>query len=54
MPIQQEQSCLVYITNACSVWYFAQFVVLQYFMSLLGPAGAYSLATSVSPIHVVQ
>ena len=42
----------VYITNTCSIWYFAQFVHNAIFMSLHGPAGACILVASASPIHV--
>ena len=48
-PIQWEQSCLVCITNTCSILYFAQFAILT---SLHGPAGTCILVASVSPIHV--
>ena len=38
-PIQWEQFSLVFITNACSIWYFIQFVPIAIFMSLYGSAG---------------
>ena len=45
MPIQWvqlEQFSLVYITNTCSIWYFAQFVCNAIFTSLHVPAGAWN------------
>ena len=53
-PIYQEQSCLVYVRNTCSIWYFIiiQFVHIAIFMSLHVPAGACIPVASVSPIHV--
>ena len=51
-PIYQEQSCLVYVRNTCSIWYFIQFVHIAIFMSLHVPAGACILVASASPIHV--
>ena len=53
-PIYQEQSCLVYVRNKYSIWYFIQFVCIAIFMSLHGPAGACILVASASPIHVFQ
>ena len=52
MPIYQEQSCLVYVRNTCSIWYFIQFVHIAILMSLHAPAGACILVASASPIHV--
>ena len=52
-PIQWEQSSLVYFTNTCSIWYFAQLACNVIFMNLHGPAGACILVASVSPIHVL-
>ena len=51
-PIYQERSCLVYVRNTCSIWYFIHFVHIAIFMSLHGPAGAYIPVVSASPIHV--
>ena len=51
-PIYQEQSCLVYVRNTCSIWYFIQFVRIAIFMSLHVPAEACILVASGSPIHV--
>ena len=51
-PIYQEQSCLVYVRNTCSIWYFIQFVPIAIFMCLHGPAGACIPVASASPIHV--
>ena len=51
-PIYLEQFCLVYVRNACSIWYYIQFVHIAIFMSLHVPAGACIPAASASPIHV--
>ena len=51
-PIYQEQSCLVYVRNTCSIWYFIQFVRIAIFMSLHVPAGACIPVANASPIHV--
>ena len=50
-PIYQEQSCLVYVRNTCSIWYFIQFVRIAIFMSLHVPAGACIPVACASPIH---
>ena len=52
MPIYPEQSCLVYVRNTCSIWYFIQFVGIAIFMSLHLPAGACIPVASASSIHV--
>ena len=46
-PIYQEQFCLVYIRNTCSIWYFIQFVGIVIFTYI-----ACILVDSASPIHV--
>ena len=51
-PIYQEQSCLVYVRNTCSIWYFIQFVRIAIFMSLHVPAGACIPVASASPIQM--
>ena len=45
--------CLVCIRNTWSIWYFIQFVLLQYSCISMGPAGACIPVASASPIHVL-
>ena len=52
-PIQWEQFSLVYIANACCIWYFIQFVRITIFMSLHGPAITFIPVASESPILVL-
>ena len=51
-PIYKEQSCIIYVRNICSIWYFIQFVHIAIFMSLHVPAGACIPVASAYPIHV--